>query len=531
MDAEVNNNRREDIEYNQREPVIITFSSDLKTIKELSYHERVTMKGLPSKGYDEKTSPDTKLLSENAGEHDSNDNNNGKDKQNNSESIKESHGSNKLRYCPAQVVNNDDVVVVVEEHSDQLDEGDVDLDLIVRDECDETHEETLEPPRCNSVPVIKMKIRRHVKERIPPNRTNINDQMRSSVEIPSHIFTPAFENAAYFHLESVEIECLMHRAQFFLARACEENIKLAMKTSLWTTHPFVEKLLAEAYRRAPVVILVFLARNADYFAGFARMCSEALYRSQPAMKWVDFKGGGNIKLQWITKCPLALSASDHIKNPFNKGTEKVIYAAADGCEIQRAAGQRLCSLFPFDDSVDLKALKTKIRNNSQKLPSLLESEISYLEFRNAKRYHDQILREIYVFRYLKEPTDQKTLKDLLSQKRPPAVMLSSSGHGSRNKKRCFLTASLMDVAVPYPSYSNARFSSCLRKRHASPKRLSPRRRPLIRSHRHRSKSSERIKRHSLERSSGQKYDSYSTRGSSKSGWHGNSHEEQQLFRR
>lgn len=50
------------------------------------------------------------------------------------------------------------------------------------------------------------------------------------------------------------------------------------------------------------------------------MCSEALYRSQPAMKWVDFKGGGNIKLQWITKCPLALSASDHIKNPFNKGT-------------------------------------------------------------------------------------------------------------------------------------------------------------------------------------------------------------------
>ncbi|KAM3719873.1 YTH domain-containing protein [Dirofilaria immitis] len=436
------------------------------------------------------------------GEHDSNDNNNGKDKQNNSESIKESHGSNKLRYCPAQVVNNDDVVVVVEEHSDQLDEGDVDLDLIVRDECDETHEETLEPPRCNSVPVIK-------------NENTSTCKRAHSTESYKYKRPDAVICG-----ESVEIECLMHRAQFFLARACEENIKLAMKTSLWTTHPFVEKLLAEAYRRAPVVILVFLARNADYFAGFARMCSEALYRSQPAMKWVDFKGGGNIKLQWITKCPLALSASDHIKNPFNK--EKVIYAAADGCEIQRAAGQRLCSLFPFDDSVDLKALKTKIRNNSQKLPSLLESEISYLEFRNAKR----------------NLPIKKTLKDLLSQKRPPAVMLSSSGHGSRNKKSsgaenygASRLLPLMDVAVPYPSYSNARFSSCLRKRHASPKRLSPRRRPLIRSHRHRSKSSERIKRHSLERSSGQKYDSYSTRGSSKSGWHGNSHEEQQLFRR
>lgn len=67
-------------------------------------------------------------------------------------------------------------------------------------------------------------------------------------------------------------------------------------------------------------------------------------------------------------------------------SEKVIYAAADGCEIQRAAGQQLCSLFPFDDSVDLKALKMGIRDNPRKLPSLLETEISYLEFRNAKRY-------------------------------------------------------------------------------------------------------------------------------------------------
>lgn len=74
-------------------------------------------------------------------------------------------------------------------------------------------------------------------------------------------------NSVPYFIESVEIECLMHRAQFFLARACEENIKLAMKTSLWTTHPFTEKLLAEAFRRAPVVILVFLAKKADHFAG------------------------------------------------------------------------------------------------------------------------------------------------------------------------------------------------------------------------------------------------------------------------
>lgn len=53
--------------------------------------------------------------------------------------------------------------------------------------------------------------------------------------------------------------------------------------------------------------------------GFARVCSEALYKGQPAMRWVDFKGGGNIQIQWISKCLLPLKSTEHIKNPFNKG--------------------------------------------------------------------------------------------------------------------------------------------------------------------------------------------------------------------
>uniref|UniRef100_A0A0R3RSY5 YTH domain-containing protein n=1 Tax=Elaeophora elaphi TaxID=1147741 RepID=A0A0R3RSY5_9BILA len=450
---------------------------------------------------DQRVSGVKSSLFESADGHNSDDNHGTSIQSSSSDSTRKSHGSNnKYGYCAAQIVSNDSVVVVVEDPSDQLDETDVDLDLVVRDECSETHEEILEPTRCNSVPLVKRDASIYKR----PRSTELYKYKRPDAVICA---------------ESIEIECLMHRAQFFLARACEENIKLAMETSLWTTHPFVEKLLAEAYRRAPVVILVFLARNADHFAGFARMCSEALYRSQPAMKWVDFKGGGNIKLQWITKCPLALSASDHIKNPFNK--EKVIYAAADGCEIQRAAGQRLCSLFPFDDSVDLKALKTKIRNNSQKLPSLLETEISYLEFRNAKR----------------NLPVKKTLKDLLNEERPPVMLLSSNRHGSRSIRKNCGTESygasrllpLMDVAVSYPSFNSARLSSSLRKRLASPKRLSPRRRPLLRGGRHRSKSSDREKRHSLERSSGHKYDSY--HNSYKNNWRESSHEEHELLRR
>lgn len=59
----------------------------------------------------------------------------------------------------------------------------------------------------------------------------------------------------------------MHKAQFFLARACQENIDLAKEKSLWTTHPSTEKLLAEAFYKAPVVILVFLPKACDQFAG------------------------------------------------------------------------------------------------------------------------------------------------------------------------------------------------------------------------------------------------------------------------
>ncbi|EJW87583.1 hypothetical protein WUBG_01504 [Wuchereria bancrofti] len=133
---------------------------------------------------------------------------------------------------------------------------------------------------------------------------------------------------------------------------------------------------------------------------------------------------------------------------------------------------------------------------------------------------------------------KKTLKELLREGRPPAMLLSSSRHGSRSRMNCGTESygasrllPLMDVAVSYPSHNSSRLSSSLRKRRASPKRLSPKRRPLIRSHRHRSKSTDHEKKHSLERSSGHKYDSYSAHNSSKSNWRDNSHEEHELFRR
>lgn len=59
----------------------------------------------------------------------------------------------------------------------------------------------------------------------------------------------------------------MHRAQFFLAKSCKENIRIAKEKSLWTTTRTIEKLIGEAFLKASVVILVFLARGADHFAG------------------------------------------------------------------------------------------------------------------------------------------------------------------------------------------------------------------------------------------------------------------------
>uniref|UniRef100_A0A0N5ATY6 YTH domain-containing protein n=1 Tax=Syphacia muris TaxID=451379 RepID=A0A0N5ATY6_9BILA len=209
--------------------------------------------------------------------------------------------------------------------------------------------------------------------------------------------------------ESVEIQAIMHKAQFFLARSCKENIWIAKEKSLWTTTRTIEKLIGEAFHNASAVILIFLARNANHFSGFAKVCSAALYRGQPAVRWKDFNGGGNIKISWISKCSLDLKATKDIKNSFNK--EREVYAGQDGCEIQRVAGQRLCSLFPFDKTINLSTLRKRDGEKSHRkrfrspnrrksfhssdriLPSLLENRVSYTQFKRAKR--DLSFEELY----------------------------------------------------------------------------------------------------------------------------------------
>ncbi|VDN02905.1 unnamed protein product [Thelazia callipaeda] len=259
----------------------------------------------------------------------------------------------------------------------------------------------------------------------------------------------------------------MSRAQFFLARSCEENIRLAIKTSFWTTHPLTERLLTEAFRRAPILILIFLAQNADHFAGFAQMCSEAQYNIQPEIRWVNFRGGGNIKLFWISKCALDIRATDHIKNPFNK--EKVIYAAADGCEIQCAAGQQLCSLFPYDARIDLNILKMKIQHISPRakssLPSLLDTKISYIKFRNAKR--NLALR--------------KTWKNLCSEERLPLILSPiTSLHNWRDRRDEIVKSNnstrllpLMDIKVSHRRARGMHLSSLWGRHRYDPLRQSP----------------------------------------------------------
>lgn len=87
-------------------------------------------------------------------------------------------------------------------------------------------------------------------------------------------------------------------------------------------------------------------------------------------------------------------------------SEREIYVGQDGCEIQRNAGQRLCSLFPYDNEIDFSSLRrkeekkksTKERPRSPSrrkyfhssgrvvLPSLFENRVSYTQFKRAKRY-------------------------------------------------------------------------------------------------------------------------------------------------
>lgn len=282
-----------------------------------------------------------------------------------------------------------------DDSADDILELDTD-DLVVQDEC--CDEEVREKPRrirSKSETSVNIPVKLRIKQRRHCSSSPIN-------------YTPPKPVTCG---ESAQIEGLMHRAQFFLAKSCRENIRIAKEKSLWTTTRSIEKLIGEAFYKASVVILIFLARSADHFSGFAKVCSQALYKGQPAVRWKDFSGGGNIKIKWISKCSLDLKATKNIKNSFNK--EREVYVGQDGCEIQRTAGQKLCSLFPFDDTVDIFALRSKdeakkiprkrSHSTSPKkffhsssrmvLPSLFENRVSYTQFKRAKR--DLSFEELY----------------------------------------------------------------------------------------------------------------------------------------
>uniref|UniRef100_A0A914RX14 YTH domain-containing protein n=1 Tax=Parascaris equorum TaxID=6256 RepID=A0A914RX14_PAREQ len=159
--------------------------------------------------------------------------------------------------------------------------------------------------------------------------------------------------------ESIELECFMQRAHFFLSRSCHENIRLAKERSFWTT----SRHKLNSYLSNGIL-------------GFAKMCSKALYRGQPALRWKEFSGGGNIKLQWISRCSLPIAATKHLRN----------------------------SLFPIDDGIDLSTLRAKKgrkkarrrcsskRRGKSALPSLLDKPISYSQFERARRISKQFER-------------------------------------------------------------------------------------------------------------------------------------------
>ncbi|MFH4977174.1 hypothetical protein AB6A40_003883 [Gnathostoma spinigerum] len=275
-------------------------------------------------------------------------------------------------------------------------DGDEELDLndlIIQDEYEDTSQEDGDNLK---------ELKRRNSFSVPQNREIVEiTKKRYHSASPCRYTRPPYVLCS----ESVDVHYLMHRAQFFLARSCRANIALAKQKRLWTTNPRVEVLLNDAFRKAPNVILIFMSKDSDHFSGFARMSSLAQYRNQPAVRWKDFSGGGNIRINWISRHSLPFEATKHIKNPFNRGKE--IYAGSDGSEIQRAAGQRLCGMFSIDRDIDLSSVrrsKAQVRHDHRPqrsrrrsvsnvddhvhrdtLPSLFDTKISYNDFKRAQR--------------------------------------------------------------------------------------------------------------------------------------------------
>ncbi|XP_050432026.1 YTH domain-containing protein 1-like isoform X2 [Adelges cooleyi] len=170
-----------------------------------------------------------------------------------------------------------------------------------------------------------------------------------------------------------QLRFLFKDARFFVIKSNNsENIELAKVKNCWSTRPWNETKLNQAFRTCKNVILIFSVKESGKFTGFARISEPARYDLSP-VGWVLLGGrnfSGVFKIDWISKKDLDFSDTSHLFNGYNEG--KTVKIARDGQSIDPKTGSRLCSMFPEDETIDLQYILNKSINHQ---PSISTAEL------------------------------------------------------------------------------------------------------------------------------------------------------------
>ncbi|XP_050537626.1 YTH domain-containing protein 1 [Daktulosphaira vitifoliae] len=170
-----------------------------------------------------------------------------------------------------------------------------------------------------------------------------------------------------------QLRFLFKEARYFIIKSNNsDNIDLAKVKNCWSTRPWNETKLNQAFRTCKNVILIFSVKESGKFTGFARISEPARYDLSP-VGWVLLGGrnfSGVFKIDWISKKDLEFNDTSHLYNGYNE--RKTVKIARDGQEVDPKTGSRLCSMFPEDESIDLQYILKKSKNHQ---PSISTAEL------------------------------------------------------------------------------------------------------------------------------------------------------------
>lgn len=160
-----------------------------------------------------------------------------------------------------------------------------------------------------------------------------------------------------------KLNYLFRDARFFIIKSSNaENIALSKVKGVWATLPQNQVKLSEAFRSSENVILIFSAKESGKFSGFARLAT-GVDRSISPVPWIvpaELTPNllkGTFRIDWICRKDLPFSFTTTLYNPWN--CNKPVKIARDGQEVEPRIGEKLCRLFPEDDSVDITPILKK----------------------------------------------------------------------------------------------------------------------------------------------------------------------------